>query len=442
MKDINVPAGYKSTEVGVIPEDWEVNRLGEKSTKIGSGITPTGGEKVYKKQGRPFIRSQNIGWGHLSLDDIAFIDDEIHNTFKATEIKKLDVFLNITGASIGRSAVADYRVENGNVNQHVCIIRTNQKELNSFFLNHCLLSDKGQKQIDSFQAGGNREGLNFGQIKSLKIPFPTLPEQKAIATALSDIDNLLGVLDRLIAKKQNLKQSAMQELLTGKKRLPGFREGKGYKQTEVGLIPKDWEIATLGEIGKFKNGINKNKESFGFGFPFVNLLDVFGKIKISDSLTLGLINSTKIERNEYNLKKGDVIFVRSSVKPEGVGLTSVAVENLENAVYSGFLIRFRDESNFDLEYKVHCFYEEEFRKRLIDNSTVSANTNINQDALKKLKLPLPPLPEQKAIATILSDIDTEIAALKKRRDKTHNIKQAMMQELLTGKTRLVSTGSR
>ncbi|MDJ0679967.1 MAG: restriction endonuclease subunit S [Xenococcaceae cyanobacterium MO_167.B52] len=211
----------------------------------------------------------------------------------------------------------------------------------------------------------------------------------------------------------------------------------GYKQTEVGVIPEDWDVVVLGEIGKFKNGINKNKESFGFGFPFINLLDVFGKAKISNSSTLGLINSTKIERSEYNLKKGDVIFVRSSVKPEGVGLTSVVIENLENTVYSGFLIRFRENIDFDLGYKAYCFYEEKFRQRLIDSSTVSANTNINQDALKKLKLPLPPtIEEQKAIATALSDIDNLLGVLDRLIAKKQNLKQSAMQQLLTGKKRL------
>jgi len=90
----DVPVGYKLTEVGVIPDDWEVYFLGDKTTKIGSGITPTGGERVYKTEGRPFVRSQNVGWGDLLLDDVAYIDDQIHNTFSSTEIKNGDVFLN------------------------------------------------------------------------------------------------------------------------------------------------------------------------------------------------------------------------------------------------------------------------------------------------------------------------------------------------------------
>jgi len=123
----NLPKGYKQTELGTIPNDWEVTTLGDTTLKIGSGITPTGGERVYKKDGRPFLRSQNVGLGELLMEDIAFIDDVIHATFNATEIKLRDVFLNITGASIGRSAIADERVVNGNVNQHVCIISVRLK---------------------------------------------------------------------------------------------------------------------------------------------------------------------------------------------------------------------------------------------------------------------------------------------------------------------------
>ena len=192
--------GYKQTEVGVIPEDWEVNRLGEKASKVGSGITPMGGDKVYKREGRPFLRSQNVGWGMLLLDDIAFIDEATHETFKATEIVRDDVFLNITGASIGRTAVADVRVERGNVNQHVCIIRVNQDHLHPVFLNYFLLSKGGQRQIESFQAGGNRQGLNFAQIRSFELPLPSTTEQRAIATVLSEVDALLAKLDQLIAR--------------------------------------------------------------------------------------------------------------------------------------------------------------------------------------------------------------------------------------------------
>ena len=152
--------------------EWEDGELGPKASKVGSGITPAGGDKNYKQGGRPFVRSQNVGWGILLLDDVAYIDDETHDSFNSTEIQVRDVLLNITGASIGRSAVADERIASGNVNQHVCIIRTKSNDLNPFYLNQYLISQRGQKQINSFQAGGNRQGLNFAQIRSFALPLP------------------------------------------------------------------------------------------------------------------------------------------------------------------------------------------------------------------------------------------------------------------------------
>ena len=149
---MEVKPGYKLTEVGFIPEDWVCSEIGELTLRVGSGITPTGGEKIYKKYGKPFVRSQNVGWGTLLLDDLAFIDNHTHESFQASEIKQGDVLLNITGASIGRSAVADIRLNGGNVNQHVCEIRPCHR-LDSYYLNNYLLSVDGQRQIDSFQAG-------------------------------------------------------------------------------------------------------------------------------------------------------------------------------------------------------------------------------------------------------------------------------------------------
>lgn len=153
------------------------------------------------------------------LDEIVFIDEETHRSFLSTEIKLNDVLLNITGASIGRSAVADNRLLGGNVNQHVCIIRADSNKFSPDYLNFFLLSEIGQKQIDSFQAGGNRQGLNFGQIKSFQIPLPSLLEQQAIANILSDMDAEISAFEQRRDKTRSLKQGMMQELLTGKMRL-------------------------------------------------------------------------------------------------------------------------------------------------------------------------------------------------------------------------------
>ena len=437
---MKVKQGYKQTEVGVIPETWDQTTISAVTIKVGSGITPKGGSSNYKEDGRPFIRSQNVGWGNLLLDDMVYIDNDTHNSFSATELNEGDVLLNITGASIGRSALADSRLAGGNVNQHVCIVRVDLKKVIPSFINFFLLSILGQHQIDSFQAGGNREGLNFGQIKSIKLPLPpTKAEQEAIAEALSDADALIESLTQLIAKKRQIKQGAMQELLTGKRRLPGFATANsGYQQTEVGVIPADWCIYPLGNIGSFKNGINKDSGAFGHGSPFVNLMDVFGVSSIASTERLGLVASNNYEQSNYNLKKGDVIFIRSSVKPSGVGLTAVVENDLHETVYSGFLIRFRDNGFMDSNYKRHCFYEEGFRKRVIGASSVSANTNINQNNLAKIVIPLPPTKaEQEAIAEVLGEMDAELAALEAKLAKARALKQGMMHKLLTGKIRLV-----
>ena len=193
--------------------EWEERELGTMTNRVGSGITPLGGEKNYKSTGRPFIRSQNVGWGELLLDDVAFIDDETHSTFDSTAIFESDVLLNITGASIGRSAIADARIVGGNVNQHVCIIRLKPGELNPILLNQFLISERGQKQIDSFQAGGNRQGLNFGQIRSFSIPIPPIEmEQQRIADCLSTLDAQIAAENNKFAALKTHKRGLMQQL--------------------------------------------------------------------------------------------------------------------------------------------------------------------------------------------------------------------------------------
>ena len=186
--------------------EWKKCIIGELTIKVGSGVTPRGGETVYKSEGHPFVRSQNVGLGHLILDDIAYIDEDTHQRQKNTELQLDDVLLNITGASIGRSALVNQQIVGGNVNQHVCIIRANKKLIPSFLCNF-LLSQYGQKQIESFQAGGNRQGLNFEQIKSIRIGLPSVEEQKKIA------DLLLLIEQRITT--QGIAQHCIKESTSG-----------------------------------------------------------------------------------------------------------------------------------------------------------------------------------------------------------------------------------
>ena len=192
--------------------EWEKCTIGELAIKVGSGVTPRGGESVYKMDGHPFVRSQNVGLGHLILNDIAFIDEETHLRQKSTELKLEDVLLNITGASIGRSALVNEQVVGGNVNQHVCIIRTKENLISSFLCNF-LLSNYGQRQIDSFQAGGNRQGLNFEQIKSIKITIPSTKEQTKVAKLLQLIEERIATQNKIIEDLKKLKSAISLNVL-------------------------------------------------------------------------------------------------------------------------------------------------------------------------------------------------------------------------------------
>ena len=197
-------------------EEWKRCIIGELTTKVGSGVTPRGGEAVYKSEGHPFVRSQNVGLGYLMLDDIAYIDEDTHQRQKNTELQLDDVLLNITGASIGRSALVNQQIVGGNVNQHVCIIRANKKLTPSFLCNF-LLSQYGQKQIESFQAGGNRQGLNFEQIRSIKIGLPSLEEQKKIADLLLLIEQRITTQNKIIEKLETLIKGIVDSIFTANK---------------------------------------------------------------------------------------------------------------------------------------------------------------------------------------------------------------------------------
>jgi type I restriction enzyme, S subunit len=413
--------GYKLTDVGIIPIDWEVKKLINLSTLITKGTTP----KTFAKAGINYIKIESLLGDKINIEKCLFVDEDINNgELKRSILNDGDLLFAIAGATIGKCAIVNTDIIPANTNQALAIIRLRENE-NKMFIFHFLKSTLMQKYIIDNIAGGAQPNMNLKQIGNFSLPIPpSVSEQKAIAKALSDTDALISTLDALIDKKRLIKQATMQQLLTGKRRLEGFSD--------------EWEVKTLSEIGEFKNGINKGKEDFGYGYPFVNLMDVFGVNDLSNPSVFGLINSTEIDKKVYNLKKGDVLFIRSSVKPDGVGLTAVIKNDLKDTVYSGFLIRFRSNETLDLNFKRYCFNEEGFRNKIIINSTVSANTNINQDSLKNIEIKVPPsVSEQKAIAEILSDMDNEIAMLEVKRDKFKTVKQGMMQELLTGKTRLI-----
>ncbi len=429
MSTERIPEGYKKTKMGVIPDDWECVQLGDLAIRVGSGITPTGGERVYTSEGRPFIRSQNVGWGKLELDDLTFIPEHIHTTFTASEIKEGDVLLNITGASIGRSAVADKRIAGGNVNQHVCEIRLDQTKLEPLFVSSFLLSETGQRQIDSFQAGGNRQGLNYHQIRSFLIPLPPLPEQRAIAAALGDVDALLAALDTLIAKKRAVKTAAMQALLTGRVRLPGFSG--------------EWVTRRLGEVGECLRGVSYKPDTdlFPSDSPFTIRLLRANNIQDDhlDLADLQFVNAERISEKQV-LQSDDIVVCMANGSKDLVGKAAFFdLHDGHSYSFGAFMGCFRVfEKNYAYPIFVsYLFQTKRYRNEIEIILSGSSINNLKPSDIESIEFLFPSLREQRAIAAVLADMDAEIAALEARREKVRQIKQGMMQVLLTGKVRLV-----
>lgn len=212
---------------------------------------------------------------------------------------------------------------------------------------------------------------------------------------------------------------------------------QNYKETDVGSIPKDWDVVPIGDLFTFKNGLNKAKEFFGHGTPIINYMDVFGKTSLRSEDIAGKVEVSPKEISAYNVKNGDVFFTRTSETTEEIGLASVALEAPENAVYSGFVLRARSkDQSLDNQFKAFCFSPRYFRSQIISQASYTTRALTNGRSLSRALLVRPPIGEQRAIATALSDADTLIASLEKLIAKKRDIKQAAMQQLLTGQTRL------
>ena len=412
----HIPSGYKPSPLGIIPEDWEVKRLGEITTKIGSGITPRGGQNVYVTKGHPFMRSQNVGNGHLLLDDIVYIDASTHQKQISTEIACHDVLLNITGASIGRCAVAEKSIVGGNVNQHVCIIRLKNKDL-SYYVCSFLLSYMGQKQVDSFQAGGNREGLNYDQISSFKICIPPLNEINQISTILSLWDTAIAKQTALIEQLTLHKRGLMQQLLTGKKRLKGFEGEWNYHRIE-----EHFE-----QVIKRNDGKGHVPMTISARLGLVSQKDKFDRVVAGNSLD----NYTLLEKGDFAYNKGNSNLYE-------MGCIYRLAE--ESAVVPFVYICFRVKDDTSCEFYQHFFINHGLDKQLKQIITSGARgdglLNVSSADFMSLKIPYPPIKEQQAIAVILNNADKEIEIQKQKLAAMQEQKKGLMQVLLTGKKRI------
>ncbi len=205
--------------LGDIPEYWEVKRLKYFVSKVGSGVTPKGGASVYQLDGIPLLRSQNVHFSGLKMDDVAYITQETHDDMGNSKVMSGDVLLNITGASIGRCYFTDDALGEANVNQHVCIIRPTSS-ITTMFLYYLLRSDVGQKQIDIEQTGSGREGLNFESLKNFVLIVPEYTEQASIVTHIetecSRLDTIIDKFKLQIELFKEYRTTLISEVVTGK----------------------------------------------------------------------------------------------------------------------------------------------------------------------------------------------------------------------------------
>ena len=360
--------------------EWKTVKIGTITTKVGSGVTPRGGETVYRSQGHPFVRSQNVGWGRLLLNDIAYIDEETHKKQLNTALELNDILLNITGASIGRCAVVNKMIVNGNVNQHVCIIRSNEAVDPEFLCNY-LLSNYGQKQIDSFQAGGNRQGLNFEQIKSIRISIPTLDEQKYIAKLLFAINQRIETQNKIIEKYESLIQAMCDT-----------------------LISKETQHVTLSfsDFGQSYSGLSgKSAEDFGEGYPFITYMNVYQN-RIIDSKDVGFVKINEAEQQSV-VRYGDILLTLSSETPEEVGMGAVYLGETYPLYLNSFCfgIHITNEAKIYPPFLAYYVSSQSFRKAVYPLAQGSTRFNLQKSDFMKKRFSFPVIEKQRKIYSIL-----------------------------------------
>jgi len=390
-----VKPGYKQTEAGVIPADWKVHKLVELSGSIASGRS-----KVDAEFGQfPVFGSTGV---------IGYTNTPSH-TGESILVARVGANAGFLNSADGRYGVTDntiaIRLKPGS--DHIyCLLQLKRYGLNR------LIFGSGQPLITGTQ------------LKGIPIPTPAPEEQVKIVSALSEIDALIRRLDQLIAKKRGIQQATMQQLLTGQRRLPGFSG--------------EWNVKPMRALGNTYGGLaGKTKIDFGHGearyIPFMNVMTD----TVIDASWLEPVDVASDEAQNL-AKKGDLFFNGSSETPEEVGFCSVLLEDIPNLYLNSFCFGFR----FNAAAKVNgLFFAYWFRSKagraamsvLAQGAT---RYNIAKSAFMKLEIPQPLNEEQTAIANVLSDMGAELAALEARRDKARQIKQGMMQELLTGRIRL------
>ena len=388
----DIPAGYKLTEVGVIPGDWDVVALGDLGLcLIGLNYKPSN----VKQHGTLVLRSSNVQDGVIALDDCVYVDAEIPERIRVQDGDILICVRNGSRALIGKCTVLDQRVVGQTFGAFMSVFRTSD----SAFIFQQFNSNLIKRQINE-NIGATINQITNANLNAFLVPLPRdQGDRNAIATALSDVDALLARLDALIAKKRDLKQASMQQLLTGQTRLPGFSSA--------------WEMKQFSEICHMKSGEGITSAD----------IDDHSKFPCYGGNGLRGYTARYTHAGSYALigRQGALCGNVQSVNGEFFASEHAIVLTPLN------------------ETDIHWLAAILKRMNLNQYSESSAQPGLSVSRLLAFSLDVPPFEEQTAIATILSDMDAELAALQTRRDKTHALKQGMMQALLTGRIRLVPT---
>ena len=392
-----IPAGYRHTAVGVIPEDWVVERI-DQHTFITTGAKNT---QDKREGGRHpfFVRSQEV---------------ERINTYSYDGEAVLTA-----GDGVGTGKVFHYIRGRFDVHQRVYRITEFSNRLNGRYFFY-QFSERFYDRIMSMTAKSSVDSVRLEMIAGMRIPVPPTLEQCAIAVVLSDVDELIESLEALIAKKRAIKQAAMQELLTGRTRLLGFGG--------------QWETKRVGDLGTFNKGKGiKRTDLRETGVPCVRYGELYTRYENYVYNPVSKVMQD-IADTALSIRPGDLMFAASGETADEIGVC-VAYVGTELAYAGGDIIVLKA-SGQDAVYLAHLLNAPVAARQKARMAQGDAVVHIRADHLAQIELPLPPLPEQRAISAVLSDMDSEIAALEQRLGKTRAIRQGMMQQLLTGSIRL------
>ena len=428
LSTINSPLrkGYKQTEVGVIPEEWEVNQLGEiasiKTGPFGSALH----ERDYVQEGTPIITVEHLDDFGVLHSNLPMVSEPDKRRLSAYTLELDDIVFSRVGA-IDRNALIRQAEVGWLFSGRLLRVRLNSGNLFAPYLSYHFHDTPFKLRVKSVAVGQTMASLNTQILRGIDIVLPPLPEQRAIAGALSDVDALIGALDQLIAKKRDLKQAAMQQLLTGQKRIPGFHG--------------EWEVKRLGDVGNCLRGVTYKGDSDLSPYDTAHTKRLLRSNNIQNATVvttdIQFVNAAQVSENQV-LREDDILICMANGSKALVGKAGLfRVSDGYEYTFGAFMGCFRSntvESNSTFVFSL--FQTGRYRNHINNLLAGSSINNLRPNSIESLEFPIPPLPEQAAIAEVLSDMDAELAALKQRRDKTRALKQGMMQELLTGRVRL------